>query len=715
MKNPLYPSKLIDKTTISNYNKCYVITLEKTYIPEIFDQEIDQSTINKIKDHYKLSLIPMWIIKHIPEYYKKFIMFELCEDDLIKFNFSDKDLNDNPIVYDLSNACIFIPNHNWFWFHQFIEIYLFDGFKMLHNYLSNETLATLDIPFDNILIEIQRSMDVKYWSNVNKCMINITSPWLERDINFSDAKEISINTQKQLTDKCNDYLQNIHNKNKYVDASSGIKTRKYNLYYIEETTNLNLDNVLDKLVSNEINNNIKDNIINKGLISKKYCHQFIKNPNIVSYINSTVKTFSKNFGYTWLMMYLEEGILKSKIKETDRCVFTLEQARNLPFDNLNPNVYIPLMVEKTYINFIGGYKSNSNNNKIEISDINTFRNRLKIFITNTDIDVFKNMDWTNIAISGSVIPATCRKIDPMERDGNYSTSRFFDAYYKDSDIDMMCDLQDYKLFINKINYVASIFKQNILEKFPESDNPIQVDITKNAVIQVSKKYINENYNGIFTDVDAYNKYCEIKNNETKQTDSKYAIIDKVVPFEQFKYYVYNNDEIKEPLVGENIKFNISSQHLKRKFEIFRIKYNFLATVSRFHLPCVRGYYNGTELYLLPSAISALLTNKCIDYKYFAGVRSPFDILLKYVFRGYTIFLNKKESVKLFEYIKNSDKWKNMYDWQDHYKLSTFQTYYSNPFVLLNTNVHYYENRKYVEHNMISPIISNFGYVIPLHT
>jgi len=675
MKNPLYPSKLIDKTTISNYNKCYVITLEKTYIPEIFDQEIDQSTINKIKDHYKLSLIPMWIIKHIPEYYKKFIMFELCEDDLIKFNFSDKDLNDNPIVYDLSNACIFIPNHNWFWFHQFIEIYLFDGFKMLHNYLSNETLATLDIPFDNILIEIQRSMDVKYWSNVNKCMINITSPWLERDINFSDAKEISINTQKQLTDKCNDYLQNIHNKNKYVDASSGIKTRKYNLYYIEETTNLNLDNVLDKLVSNEINNNIKDNIINKGLISKKYCHQFIKNPNIVSYINSTVKTFSKNFGYTWLMMYLEEGILKSKIKETDRCVFTLEQARNLPFDNLNPNVYIPLMVEKTYINFIGGYKSNSNNNKIEISDINTFRNRLKIFITNTDIDVFKNMDWTNIAISGSVIPATCRKIDPMERDGNYSTSRFFDAYYKDSDIDMMCDLQDYKLFINKINYVASIFKQNILEKFPESDNPIQVDITKNAVIQVSKKYINENYNGIFTDVDAYNKYCEIKNNETKQTDSKYAIIDKVVPFEQFKYYVYNNDEIKEPLVGENIKFNISSQHLKRKFEIFRIKYNFLATVSRFHLPCVRGYYNGTELYLLPSAISALLTNKCIDYKYFAGVRSPFDILLKYVFRGYTIFLNKKESVKLFEYIKNSDKWKNMYDWQDHYKLSTFQTYY----------------------------------------
>ena len=139
----------------------------------------------------------------------------------------------------------------------------------------------------------------------------------------------------------------------------------------------------------------------------------------------------------------------------------------------------------------------------------------------------------------------------------------------------------------------------------------------------------------------------------------------------------------------------------------------MATVSRFHLPCVRGYYDGMEVYLLPSAISALITNKCIDYKYFAGVRSPFDILLKYIFRGYTIFLNKKEMVKIVEYIRNSDKWKNLFNWSDSFRLNTFQAYYSNPLVLLNKNVKYYEYRKYVEANMISPIISSLGYVIPL--
>jgi hypothetical protein len=708
MKNPLYPSTIIDKNTISNFNKCYVITLEKTHVPEIFDSDIDQNVLDKIKDNYKLSLIPMWMIKCIPEYQNKFLMFELSEDDILKFKFVDKDLNDNPITYDLSNACIFIPNHNWFWFHQYIEIYLVDGFKMLNNY------TTLNIPIDNILKDIIRSTDVTYWKQRSKCMINITSPWLERDINFSDAKEININTQKQMTDKCNDYLQHIYNKNKYVDASSGIKSRKYNLYYIDEPSNINISGTINNIIyNNEINNQHKYDIINYGLVSKKYCDQFIKDINILNYIKSNIHTFKKNFGYSWLMMYIEEGILKSRIKETDRCIFTLEQARNLPIDNYNGNTYIPLMVEKTYINFIGGYKSNCNNNKIDISTIDEFKYRLKTFINNNDIDVFENMDWSNIAISGSVIPATCRKIDPMERDGNYTTSEFFNTYYKDSDIDVMCDLPDYISFINKINYMISVFKKNILKKYPNSNDPIQVEITKNACLQLNKKYIDEFYNGKITDLEAYHKYCEIKHTEKKQTDAKYAIIDSMVPFDQFKYYVYNNDDLKMPIVAENIKFHISSPHLTRKFEVFKIKYNFMATVSRFHLPCVRGYYNGNQVYLLPSAISALLTNKCIDYKYFAGVRSPFEILLKYVFRGFTIFLNKKEIVKLYEYIKNSDKWKTMFDWQDHYRLSTFQAYYSSPFALLNKNVKYYDNRKYVESSMISSIVSSLGYVIPL--
>jgi len=205
----------------------------------------------------------------------------------------------------------------------------------------------------------------------------------------------------------------------------------------------------------------------------------------------------------------------------------------------------------------------------------------------------------------------------------------------------------------------------------------------------------------------------MKASEVKQTNSKYYKINEVGTFENFKYYVYDNPELKEPVYNENIKYNISSKHLTRKFEVFRIKYNFLATVSRFHLPCVRSYYDGNQVYLLPSAISALLTGKCIDYKYFAGVRSPFEIILKYIFRGYSIFLNKREMVKIVEYIKQSDVWKKAFKWNDTFKIKTFESYYSNPYVLLNKdNINYYDYRKYYEHNIISPIVSTLGYVIP---
>jgi hypothetical protein len=439
----------------------------------------------------------------------------------------------------------------------------------------------------------------------------------------------------------------------------------------------------------------------------------LKNENICKHINDKPNIFAKAFGYSWLMMYLEEGILKTRCTQNDRCVFTLEQAKKLPSFYNNKNIYIPLLVEKGYINMFGGYKSTTN---IELSSLDRFRERLQIFSNNNNIDLFKNFDWKNIAISGSVIAAACRNIDPMERDGNFTTNKFFNTYYKDSDIDIMCDAPDYISFIDKVTYMIDIFKQNILEMFPSDENPINVNVTKNAVIQLSKKYIEEHFKDIKKedmDQKMYELYVSMKGNEIKQKDSKYFKINEIVSIDNFKYYVYDNSELKDPTYGENIKYNISSPYLSRNFEVFKIKYNFMATVSRFHLPCVRGYYDGNQVYLLPSAISALLTNKCIDYKYFAGVRSPFEIILKYIFRGYSIFFNKREMIKIAEYIKNSDKWKSIFKYNENFKIKTYQSYYTSPFVFLNKdNISYFDYRSYYENNLISPIVSTLGYVIP---
>ena len=70
-------------------------------------------------------------------------------------------------------------------------------------------------------------------------------------------------------------------------------------------------------------------------------------------------------------------------------------------------------------------------------------------------------------------------------------------------------------------------------------------------------------------------------------------------------------------VFENIKYGVKSTILNHEFEFFKIKYptSFFSTVANFHLPCVRGYYDGSQVYLLPSCITAAMTLINLDYKY----------------------------------------------------------------------------------------------------
>ena len=85
-----------------------------------------------------------------------------------------------------------------------------------------------------------------------------------------------------------------------------------------------------------------------------------------------------------------------------------------------------------------------------------------------------------------------------------------------------------------------------------------------------------------------------------------------------------------------------------------------STVANFHLPCVRGYYDGSQVYLLPSCITAALTLINLDYKYFAGSNDPIEILNKYRLRGYSIALNDSEKIRFISYSSKVEKWNNLY-------------------------------------------------------
>jgi hypothetical protein len=63
--------------------------------------------------------------------------------------------------------------------------------------------------------------------------------------------------------------------------------------------------------------------------------------------------------------------------------------------------------------------------------------------------------------------------------------------------------------------------------------------------------------------------------------------------------------------------------------------------------------------MLPSCITALLTFNNIDYKYFAGIRDPIDIINKYRSRGFGTLINSIEKQHVIEYNGSVNKWKGM--------------------------------------------------------
>ena len=127
---------------------------------------------------------------------------------------------------------------------------------------------------------------------------------------------------------------------------------------------------------------------------------------------------------------------------------------------------------------------------------------------------------------------------------------------------------------------------------------------------------------------------------------------------------FDESPIDMPNVGINIsyKVKISSFHMQRQLELFSLfGDDFFTLVSKFHMPCVRAYYDGENVYMTPSCISAHMTYMNIDYKYFAGSKDPIEIILKYRMRGFGTFLNKNELDRTVKYASKVQFWNNLYN------------------------------------------------------
>jgi hypothetical protein len=257
-----------------------------------------------------------------------------------------------------------------------------------------------------------------------------------------------------------------------------------------------------------------------------------------------------------------------------------------------------------------------------------------------------------------------------------------------------------KLFCDTAYHIYDTVVHNLRKMHPQ------------AVVTITfKKTVTIVSNKVITLDEAYDRYRNYMSKYVYEIDN-YVAIYTMVSKENMKLIISEKNE-KEFGIFDNIKYKVSSPQMNHDLEIFGISLKPIAVVSRFYLPIVRSYYDGTNVYFNPSAISACMTLINIDYRYFAGTKDPICVVNKYRFRGFSICLNSNELKRFKMYSTTTEPWKSRYEIGRAYMgyLSIDHLLFTSGCQDINANYYFGMNGTY--HNRT--YYSLFGLYFPGHT
>lgn len=722
-----------------------------TNLSVIYQKIIKNSDLEELSKYYTLVNVSVKLLKN--KFHRTTALI-IERPILTIFNNANISLENQEIVIpclDLKEENIIILNHLSESPNNFNDLITLNVLLKYYNYNSYVNIERLSKFCDSV-----RESD--YWINIYHCNINLTNAFQNRTFKYKEqiSGEIKAaitgrlskiqdkdtkNIIEKLTSKKTDYnLSNIYRKPIFTDASTALKEKKYKLYKIDNNAlNLTKEQV-NEIFKSTNDHKLLFHMFNSFLISKTHCHLVLNNKFILDKMQPFFKGkflafYQYLFGYPWTCMYFEECIIKTRTTINNRFVFDINTASKLPFfpychENIHYNPYCVLNVDEKIL------KSKENNHGIAmifdykdygIDTLDGFITKFNIFTTgNPNINIFNGLEteegsnkWKHFAISGSIVPACVQKRSPLvdqvtTPDMSFSDkiSRFFNEYYPDSDIDVMCNSKSIFEFIDNVSKLTNVIKKNLsLNLGKDVNDSFEIEPIKTLCVIVNTKYIEEQmkdcgdldyiiknietpaikerfYCEYFTFKQQQNKQFRIgkKGNSLYEHFYKLVFIDdmnvmitsyEITKDNQYKSdsdtYIYLNDvrpkdeQVPEEQnilllkISENIKFKIKSPHLSHCIEVFRTRYeDYFSVVSKFHLPCVRSYFDGNNVYMLPSCITALMTMTNLDYKYFAGIRDPIDIISKYKMRGFGTIINEKEKGDIIEYHNSVNKWKGMF-------------------------------------------------------
>lgn len=698
---------ILDQSNIYHYFPHIYLLVKKNNIPipiEFYSMTVPVDIYNSVISNliiYKVSVKLLTNIKHFND------IILLSSDQLKDFNIFNYELNEKNIVLPILNITY---QNLLLYIEQYDSKHTLDNlYKLLtiNQYFNNNTNRQQDYIFDFI----NNLEETKYWTFKNNCLspnVNFKNRIFQINSKKLNKSMIEIYNKVKITKTEENYLDN--KRNKFCDISNVSKLSTYKVNHFYSIDHIDINKMFDLL-----DNKNRFMLFSNLMISKKYCHLVINNSYILDKMKDDINNFAPLFryllSYSWIRFYMDECMKKTNLKSNDVIVFDINTASKLPifpfnYEKPKSNPYMPILVSdfdlKPGYNVCGIpdfskyqiMKNNLNSKMINsgICNFEEFKYRMNIFTTNyPNYDLFEGFDFknNNVAISGSIITACLQRYHPLmtlfKCDNDIDNFRnYFDEYYANSDIDIIFLEKNTFKFIDKVKILYQQIINNVKKFKPDIiNNDVKLNFYKVCYLFVSEDYINkfstDEKEIIYDDnITKENIILFFGNEIDRLVKDKNIYVDDEIKEKYKEVYDFDNAIIKLCIKkstnfrdGKQIDINISykykiiSEYLKRQLELFPIHNDdFFSIVSSFHMPCVRGYYNGETVLMTPSCISAHMTYMNLDYKYICGSRDPLEIINKYRMRGFGTWLSDNEKKIFITYCNEVLHWKHLYSLSD---------------------------------------------------
>lgn len=372
--------------------------------------------------------------------------------------------------------------------------------------------------------------------------------------------------------------------------------------------------------------------------------------------------------YAFYIMKHEEIKSYSSVPKDARFCFTLQEAKlmndNIPLIGIDKHPLLHMMEPFGYKSaylpfFLDGLR--------RINSMETFKNRLSV-ATNGLLDGI-NLAKYHARLSGSIL-VPCIVTNPLEE------------LFVRSKVD--CNIDD--LFDSVLNgsFKSSDEKERenrMFRKFLECYYPDYSCIKNDELahylepIQTEEEYQAQKHDDLMNagrncpdDIDKPTAFGVLSDLDISiHTDT----------FDEFKVAVYDLFEVLKTRAMEiaslnkekdgriyirrikrvnNFKYSIYGPGTNRPIDLFWISKSPDTFVEQFHLGVVRSHWDGNNLIMMGSALSALLTGINQDYRWMSSSKAPAIPVLKYAQRGYSTVLNKFERPILIEYMTAKKEW-----------------------------------------------------------